>query len=68
MTDQWRDIGSAPRDGTRILICYDGVIDIYNWNGHGWGNNKLTLHYAFLDKIQGWLPLPAPPQPKEPTE
>lgn len=71
----WRDIASAPRDGTRILVIgHRGAhSDIAEW-----GNGR------FLGRVKGyergwryipgrtiepthWMPLPAAPQPQEPA-
>lgn len=62
----WRTIDSAPKDGTRVLLCGDPKrygepvwIDWWysftnNWAGAGYHNPPASL--------VGWQPLPAPPK------
>jgi uncharacterized protein DUF551 len=73
---EWRDISTAPKDGTRILIFEapdafnpDGVIvscwwyanDTYTAGGY-WNGGRGTLR-TFLPTH--WMPLPAAPPREE---
>jgi hypothetical protein len=54
----WRDIASAPRDGTAILVSTFGrQIDIATWDGAVW---KDYAHGEPCAAIH-WMPLPTPP-------
>ena len=73
---QWRDIGSAPLDGTRILIFCEGRVTISRWYVH-YLNGKPNPHrmpeweqpdmYGGFGGYSGpiypthWQPLPPPP-------
>jgi hypothetical protein len=65
---QWRDISSAPKDGTRILTwgCLhdDGGVDMGEtptwreswWTEYGWYSPVLGGHEPIM-----WMPGPPPP-------
>ena len=62
MTDtEWEDIGSAPKDGTPILVAMNGVV----YRGRWWGGLTFLIDgYAVgfePHKLSGWRPLPPPP-------
>lgn len=70
VVEGWRDIASAPKDGTQVLLwqphweamqtavwCNDGH------NGPGW----LTMDGGEVIKPSHWQPLPAPPAAPEAT-
>lgn len=72
--DGWLSIESAPRDGTEILICFDGdearQVIIARWNPHStlpgdfgrfvWESQAGEAGIA--EKcVSYWRPLPAPP-------
>lgn len=69
----WRDISTAPKDGTRILIyeppSYEGDPDVQyvvRWNGEKW-EEALGEGYSTFDATH-WRPLPAAPdQPEQPS-
>ena len=51
--DEWKNIESAPKDGTRILICGVGHMKypcVANWH-QVFGNNKKAGKYL---KKEGW--------------
>lgn len=61
----WRDIETAPKDGTRILVARNGIVFDTKWH------KCITYRTGEPDEItQGWqcgaapthwMPLPAPP-------
>ena len=64
----WRDMESAPRDGTRFLAVVDGAVRIVSW-----GKTSHIPLYGFCLADQGveeydlctpsaWMPLPSPPE------
>lgn len=63
---QWRQISTAPKDGTFILVLdADGEVRYAQWNKPGWwcghdcyGNDE------FVEDPTHWMPLP-PPQGEE---
>jgi len=68
MTD-WRDIETAPKDGTRVLLyyrnyCGDGwLVTIGEWHDTGDDLNDTWEHEFGSGDADAWQPLPAPPQP-----
>jgi len=73
MSDGWRSIETAPRDGTRILIADGRSTDAAYWSqcAKGYGGSK-RYPWVILDETNGvngmtethpthWQPLPAPP-------
>jgi hypothetical protein len=69
----WRDMDSAPKDGTRILINFDGAGPIVAYRDDklfptGWvrylGYGKSPYWPCVDDDYAlGWMPLPAAPSP-----
>jgi len=64
----WRDIASAPRDGTKILAIVDGDITTVR---HEYGEWNLLVCGNYCDSAnvglpQFWMPLPTPPQQEKP--
>lgn len=69
---EWRDIGTAPRDGTHILVCIDFLPSptVLFWNAHidmqCWENPASGVpHYVAAAggwKPTHWMPLPSPPE------
>lgn len=65
--DGWRDIATAPKDGTRILAYYDADDCIYDvvWDLHGHGDGWVSTDYNITNFNQPdfthWRPLPALP-------
>lgn len=63
LSEEWADISTAPRDGTRVLI----------WNGFGqavvsWDcvyDNWRVSAGAIVRNPTHWMPLPRPPETKE---
>lgn len=72
----WRDIASAPKDGTPIIGSYDdgGGSDIFTWDAQNYHKKprpywQRPFYPAYLDRSQQptlWMPvpLPAPPSPE----
>ncbi|MFD2237009.1 hypothetical protein [Aureimonas populi] len=74
-TFQWRDLASAPRDGTRILVTLrateqgPATVDTAYWArgtsraGEGWraadSSADCVILYAEAE-LMGWMPLPSP--------
>jgi hypothetical protein len=56
----WRPIDTAPRDGTRVLLWWDGWdIQLGSWHPlHGWQTGPI-VHC----QPTHWTPLPLPPAP-----
>jgi hypothetical protein len=60
----WRPMGTAPRDGTAVLVCATpDQVAVVRWVHHGW----LSAAGYMLFSPRGWRPLPAPMPPQEPT-
>lgn len=54
----WRDMATAPRDGTKILIDQrEFEPDVFYWMGDGWRATDWEGS-PVLDPV-GWMPLPA---------
>jgi hypothetical protein len=80
MTDGWKSMESAPRDGTRVLLHLPKLQDTYNhfwgitvWIGHWtqghWRIDGIGMCPAFDGKVERWLPLSAlPPLPAQEGE
>ena len=67
MRDGWRDIASAPKDGTWILAWLGGVAnvaDTIQWAFGGWWNGDSGFVSSSATPAH-WRPLPPPPT-KEP--
>jgi hypothetical protein len=71
---QWQPIETAPKDGTKILICgnnFEGVLIGYWWDHQTISNGKVTYsHQRWASHFIGllepdpkfWMPLPIPPK------
>ncbi len=60
---EWRGIETAPKDGTRILVCLrrGGYVGIYSWDeGLHWIDDEGK--FLVIDP-EFWMPLPAAPRP-----
>lgn len=67
----WRDISSAPRDGTDILVfCEDSGEQFVGFNNPAEGSDREDVFFTALLKggkrvgciPSNWMPLPTPPQ------
>lgn len=63
---KWRDMETAPKDGTSILVWDEGICIVTNWvetdEGSGFWDAALIE-----PPPQFWMPLPASPSsPEEP--
>jgi hypothetical protein len=61
---EWRDIETAPKDGTRVLVAYDGrawgaYFKVGVFGPQWWAENGGILHPTH------WQPLPPTPSPEE---
>lgn len=58
---EWRDIESAPDDGTRILVCGGRYVEveIVKADGGFWRYYKLQ-HWGSSTPTR-WMPIPPPP-------
>lgn len=64
MQDDWRDITTAPKDGTEILVCdLRGWRCVASWDSHvfrgevaGWRDGQ-----CYSVNPTHWQPLPSPP-------
>lgn len=54
----WRTMETAPKDGTRILVVTDTLVEVAFWNGRVWNaeNGDVALN------ADHWLPLPTNPR------
>lgn len=55
MTD-WQPINTAPKDGTRILVC---CFDMNNWefDVSSWTTEEYEDDEGNIDEYTGWLPM-----------
>lgn len=72
-TSEWLPIETAPKDGTPVLLYYDGVVTQGAWNAEDyarrWEAVTLEQHGCGCcagtdDPPKHWMPLPAPPSPE----
>jgi hypothetical protein len=71
MQNEWRDIESAPKDGTRVWLWWDGKLRLAHWHEAenppsigGRFANWLTDDkgsVSAVTKPSHWMPLPDPP-------
>jgi len=82
LPEGWRDIASAPRDGTKLRVLYaDGTEEdgVY-WQEQGRccilgpragayspGWTSTAAGHLPVDDVTHWMPLPAPPSAKDET-
>lgn len=64
--DEWRDISTAPKDGSTFLACGKNVrVDFFHWQSHGphigWRDSFIIVYPEEDNEITHWRPLPAPP-------
>lgn len=63
MSDQWREIETAPKD-QRILVWCDGAYDVVWWlaskSEGAWTDGEYT--WGELSFWTHWMPLPEPPK------
>lgn len=74
---EWRDIASAPRDGTRVIITNGGWVVAAYWSdsiwakvssdltlaaGGGWVQEENRSDTYCFEGATHWLPLPPPPK------
>ncbi len=75
----WRDIATAPKDGTIIdLWSGDKRYADYGWNAahDAWvrtermwrGSHTVNARRFLTDPASHWMPLPAPPSPSQPGQ
>lgn len=74
----WQPIGTAPRDGTHVLVCsvgkYEsGEMSVARWDGVHWQGlvdgfeavrymSDFGTEYLEHECPTHWMPLPAPPE------
>ena len=70
----WQPIETAPRDGSRFLVINGlGEVSISHRLGfnHFWAGRDQSGSHAWTrmgsSALTHWMPLPLPPQPKEPA-
>ena len=59
---EWQPIDTAPKDGTRVLTCWEcGKCppSVMHWYNGGWRQQS----HGSMNKPSHWMPLPAPPAP-----
>ena len=68
---EWRDIETAPKDGTRVLYSGPGLdgsmppwVTCGRWTDRGWFeiNTDYSDYYSREDFPTMWQPMPEPPQ------
>jgi hypothetical protein len=62
----WQPIGTAPHDGTAILICRCGVCYVVVYVEGYWVTEDSFGEYVFIRYPDGWMPLPEPIKNTEP--
>jgi hypothetical protein len=81
VADGWQPIETAPKDGTRVLVCGGTLWYSGDWHGHdyplvepviaSWDGENWFVGYAseydneIFVKPTLWQPLPAPPAPAD---
>lgn len=71
---EWQPIETAPRDGRRVLLYWDGHVVCGNWDEDRYANRPRPYWRHDMERIFGiralratppthWRPLPAPPEP-----
>lgn len=79
----WQPIETAPKDGTRVIVGHPEMTStVSRWGGWselradgsldnrhlGWTNTAAMGLGLLKPQPTHWQPLPAPPQPREPSE
>jgi hypothetical protein len=75
---KWQPIATAPRNGTRVLVCGNGVtgrqaivasLMVFDDWGPLWvatiagrGSGCGATHYCMVDNVTHWMPLPELPK------
>lgn len=59
MTDDWRPISEAKKDGTEYLVARGRQMGVAFWKWERW---NLGVLCAVFDKPTHFMPLPAPPK------
>lgn len=59
----WQPIGTAPKDGTLVLVTDADIMEVAKNYGDGWmSGDGLDFGYgAWDDKLTHWMPRPEPP-------
>lgn len=67
---QWREIATAPKDGTRVLVMWEywSADPFVAYFKHGRWNGEVALSECSDDGPTHWMPLPAPPVALVPAE
>ena len=67
---QWREIATAPKDGTRVLVMWEywSADPFVAYFKHGRWNGEVALSECSDDGPTHWMPLPAPPVVLVPAE
>jgi hypothetical protein len=71
VAEGWRDISTAPRDGTSILAATDKIAFTVWWDDEagGWADGNTNLYGdPTTYPVQYWMPLPALPDTPNPKE
>lgn len=61
---QWQPIDSAPKDGTKILVCHEDKHGNKEVLAAHWGSGCWQTGFAFegIRYTTHWMPLPSPPK------
>ena len=67
---QWREIVTAPADGTRVLVMWEywSADPFVAYFKHGRWNGEVALSECSDDGPTHWMPLPVPPVALMPAE
>ena len=63
----WREIESAPADGTRVLAFDQGLYGVVRWHRNGRSFDGIAAwrdDEGIILQPTHWMPLPAAPQPQ----
>ena len=62
---EWQPIETAPKDGTNVLLCADGYVEIGFWlpNPHTWNDGAWWVEGGQITarNTTHWMPLPKAP-------
>lgn len=61
---KWQPIETAPKDGTRILLCGKNgkIADSHYGQPDGWANPRCFIWPYVNANPTHWMPLPKPPE------